>query len=475
MQMAGRYKRSQSQVFYITFVSYGLLHLSRKSYTCLKVQLQEDAHYDPALLSIMDTMFMLFYSIGSFQSGSVGALYQYPAIVAIGLFGSSLCVLLLAISVWARLEEQLENPILRYGFPVSIWMLHGLMQSTGGPANTAIMSNWFGYANRGYIFGLWVCHQYVGNIVAALLAGLVLSTSTMPWTFALIIPAAANCLWGFVCLTMLPERPERVAGLEKFRQNPLLSGHFNPIENQEGEPADITFTEAIQIPHVKQYSLAFGLFKFANYAIFFWLPFYLSQYFSPRTSNLVSIVYDLGMIPGGILVGTLSDMFGGRRACVIALFTVTLIPFLAIFAQYGVPWPQQPTPALLLLLAVIGCLIGGPINIITSAVAVDLSENSRLAGRNDLMAVTGIINGSGSIVAAMGLIMIGPLQSRYGWRVVWYLITACIVLGTLLLSPAIRKELTRVAVEPPRPVSISALHRNYQSISTHSASDDDEV
>lgn len=108
----------QKVVFWVTFVAYGMLHLSRKCYVNLKWQLQTDAHFDPSLLSAMDFCFMLFYSFGSFFSGSVGALYQYPAIVAIGLFGSSLCVLLLACAVWARLEEELANPILRYGFPL---------------------------------------------------------------------------------------------------------------------------------------------------------------------------------------------------------------------------------------------------------------------------------------------------------------------------------------------------------------------
>lgn len=146
------------------------------------------------------------------------------------------------------------------------------------------------------------------------------------------------------------------------------------------------------------------------------------------------------MFAGGIIVGTLSDIYGGRRACVIATFTTLLIPFLCVFAETGARG-FLPLPLLLVLLALVGCLISGPINIITSAVAVDLSEDVAIGGRNDLMAVTGFINGSGSIIASLGLAMIGPLQQRFGWQSVWYVMTACTVLGTLLLAPAIRKEL----------------------------------
>ena len=40
--------------------------------------------------------------------------------------------------------------------------------------NTAIMGNWWPAKGRGLIFGLWTCHQYIGDIVAALAAGILL-------------------------------------------------------------------------------------------------------------------------------------------------------------------------------------------------------------------------------------------------------------------------------------------------------------
>lgn len=91
--------------------------------------------------------------------------------------------------------------------------------------------------------------------------------------------------------------------------------------------------------------------------------------------------------------------------------------------------------------------LGGPINIITSAVAVDLSEHSRICGRTDLMTVTGIINGLGAVIASLGLSSVGPVQQAYGWKYVWYLLAVCTVVGTLLLSPIIMKEITRPSLQ----------------------------
>lgn len=35
---------------------------------------------------------------------------------------------------------------------------------------------------------------------------------------------------------------------------------------------------------------------------FFWLPFFLSLHFTPGQSNMISILYDVGMMPGMCLL-----------------------------------------------------------------------------------------------------------------------------------------------------------------------------
>lgn len=45
------------------------------------------------------------------------------------------------------------------------------------------------HIHRGYIFGTWTCHQYVGNIVAAVLTTVILNSGGLNWTLALVIPA----------------------------------------------------------------------------------------------------------------------------------------------------------------------------------------------------------------------------------------------------------------------------------------------
>lgn len=117
----------------------------------------------------------------------------------------------------------------------------------------------------------------------------------------------------------------------------------------------------------------------------------------------------------------------------------TLIVFLSVFAVYS---EELSAPLLLVMLACMGILVGGPNNIITSAVAADLASHPSVRGNNkSLGTVTGLINGCGSVTASIGLLAVGPLQEAFGWGSVWVFLIGCTAVGTLLMSPKIYSEI----------------------------------
>ena len=312
------------------------------------------------------------------------------------------------------------------------------------------MGNWFcdsaSIKNRGLIFGLWTCHQYCGDITAALCTAWVLGIG-LPYWWAILIPAAFNVAWGFLTIQLIPDPAEigivtaevkaRLEKLETKRKEMAEKGLT--AEADEG-PTPITYRAALAIPMVAQYAVAFGFFKLTNYVLFFWLPYFLGKQFDPVTANLIASLYSVGMMPGGIIVGYVSDIFGGRRAAVIGTFMGALMIFLAIFAVNSET--LSPIP-LLIMLACMGILVGGPNNIITSAVAADLASHPSVLGNNkSLGTVTGLINGTGAITASIGLLAVGPLQESFGWGSVWIFLMGCTGAGTLLMSPKIYRELT---------------------------------
>mmetsp|Transcript_10128 Transcript_10128/g.13389 ORF Transcript_10128/g.13389 Transcript_10128/m.13389 type:complete len:473 (-) Transcript_10128:170-1588(-) len=450
-----RLKAYQPWAFFITFGGYFMSHFSRKCYSTVKRPLQDLAHYSPLVLSEMDTIFMATYAAGNIINGKLGDTFDPTIILAIGLFGSGFCLLLINVAIWFDFEGISDT----FGvtFIDAVYFLFGFFQATGGPVGTAVMGNWFcdpeSIKNRGTIFGFWTCHQYLGDITAGLCTSLILSLK-MPYWWALTIPALCNIAWAFLTAQLIAD-PLNVGIITpevKIRQEKMEAKRKELAEKGEGMdedqgPKPISYMGAFQIPMVAQYALAFGFFKLTNYVLFFWLPYFLGKHFDDITANLIALLYSVGMMPGGIIVGYVSDIFGGRRAVVIGAFMCALIVLLSVFAAKSESGLSPVT--LLCLLGCMGILVGGPNNIITSAVAADLASHPSVRGNNkSLGTVTGLINGCGSITASIGLLAVGPLQEKYGWGSVWFYLIGCTATGTLLMGTKIYAELFPPANTP---------------------------
>ena len=203
----------------------------------------------------------------------------------------------------------------------------------------------------------------MGDITAGLCTALILKIG-LPYWWALTIPALSNIAWAFLTAQLVadpttvgivtPELKLRMEKLEAKRKELAEKGE-EMIEDEGPKP--ITFAAALAIPMVARYALAFGFFKLTNYVLFFWLPYFLGNHFDDSTANLIALLYSVGMMPGGVIVGYVSDLFGGRRAVVIGTFMLTLMFFLAFFAAKS---ESEMKPAtLLFLLGCMGILVGG--------------------------------------------------------------------------------------------------------------------
>eukprot|EP00357_Protocruzia_adherens_P037738 CAMPEP_0115042800 /NCGR_PEP_ID=MMETSP0216-20121206/46471_1 /TAXON_ID=223996 /ORGANISM="Protocruzia adherens, Strain Boccale" /LENGTH=116 /DNA_ID=CAMNT_0002424963 /DNA_START=106 /DNA_END=456 /DNA_ORIENTATION=- len=76
-------------------------------------------------------------------------------------------------------------------------------------------------------------------------------------------------------------------------------------------------------------------------------------------------------------------------------------------------------------------MIGGPANMISSAISADLGRSPQLHGGKALSTVTGIIDGTGSLGAAIGQTLIGYIQG-FGWK--YYFLVLLIVCACTLVS-----------------------------------------
>ena len=77
--------------------------------------------------------------------------------------------------------------------------------------------------------------------------------------------------------------------------------------------------------------------------------------------------------------------------------------------------------------------------------------------------VVGLINGSGSFVAAMGQMAVPLITDALGWSALWYFMLCSTVISCLLMIPKIKQELAGEEAAPAPPSSKSG---GYATIST---------
>jgi OPA family glycerol-3-phosphate transporter-like MFS transporter 1/2 len=125
------------------------------------------------------------------------------------------------------------------------------------------------------------------------------------------------------------------------------------------------------------------------------------EYLSVASSGNLSTLFDLGGVVGGILAGHMSDRLDAR-AITAASFMYCAIPALILYLVYGG--------------------ISMFANIVLMMIS-DLGTHSSLKGNlRALATVTAIIDGTGSVGAALGPLLTGFISTD-GWNGVFIMLT----------------------------------------------------
>lgn len=179
------------------------------------------------------------------------------------------------------------------------------------------------------------------------------------------------------------------------------------------------------------------------------------EYLSDSVAANLSTLFDVGGVAGGILAGHISDRLEAR-AITAAGFTYCAIPALFLYRIYG--GVSLLCNASLMLVA--GVFVNGPYALITTAVSADLGTGGGAASLNGnsraIATVTAIIDGTGSVGAALGPLMAGYV-SRRSWSDVFEMLMAAAFVAGLLLTRLVVAEVnakmdasrSRAAGDPP--------------------------
>ena len=484
--------------FLITFFGYAFFHACRKAFSNIKDPLQKELTASPKVscprpfsnrscylqpydiwnkrhlfdsrgdanvfLGTLDTIFLFSYAIGLYLSGMIGDRVNLRFVLSFGM-----CMSSVAFFCFGFVSE-ISSVYNKYYYAV-FYLLNGLLQSTGWPTTVAIMGNWFSKTSGGLVFGFWSANASVGNIIGSVMVASVLNYG---YDYGILVTSFLLFCGGFIVFFCLIPRPEDI-GLsrpEEFESETIAPDHdicvpedsekllngYNPSDNEnyndntdpqvlESKTA-LGFFKALLLPGVIPYSLSYACLKLVNYSFFFWLPVYLSQglRWKDKKSDELSNFYDIGGIIGGIIAGIISDFIGKRSPVV---FVMLILSMVSLFV-YGNAGGNYDTNVSLMTLT--GLMIGGPANLISSAISADLGKQDILRGNEAALAtVTGIVDGTGSVGAAIGQYLVPQIDNAFGWHGVFYFLIVMTFFSGVCILPMLIRDLS--CSRNPRPVA----------------------
>jgi len=474
-------------VLILTFLAYTSYHLSRKPISIVKNseaflncgvgnhtenttctswisaidgQKEEKAK---TYLGVLDTAYLFSYAFFMFWSGLLAERMDLRYFLSLGMIFSGFFTFLFGLAYFANIHS--------LAFFIVIQIITGAFQASGWPGVVTVMANWFGKGRRGLIMGLWNSHTSLGNILGSLIAGAFVSTN---WGLSFIVPGIIIAGVGFLLFLFLVPKPEDIGITPEtsvLRDND--GGETEPLmDDKEDEPTpeeDVTvihgeeraigFIGALKIPGVVEFSLCLFFSKLVSYTFLYWLPNYIHQtsQVDAQESAILSTIFDIGGIVGGIIAGLVSDSTG-RPASTCSVMLIAAVPCMFLYqwmegggckisSDHGIPIHNTCYTLSILVTLITGTLVNGPYALITTAVSAELGQHPSLQGSSKALAtVTAIIDGTGSVGAAIGPFLAGALAGSGDWNNVFYMLMVADCMALLFLTRLVYQEYKRWSI-----------------------------
>ncbi|KAI3379779.1 hypothetical protein SNEBB_007791 [Seison nebaliae] len=447
---------NRTKIFFLTFFTYVVVHSSRKSLSNVKTTMGQHwtslnnnvstKSYIPLngnnwnkqqffssmegaafFEGILDTVFLVVYSIGLFISGFIGERLNLKIFISCGLFVSGVCTLLFGYvpEVFHFYSKM---------WYVCLWGLNGLAQSIIWPSIVTVMGNWFPLHMGGRILGIWSSCASIGNIVGSVMVAAIVDSGYENAFLLSAILLIAFSIINFFTMTTTP--------MDLLKKNKTNSN----VSREKKFP--IKFRDALCNFSVITFSICYACLKLVNYSFFFWLPRYLVLTYNWKESkaDYISIWYDIGSIIGAVVGGYFSDRLHGHITRTVVIFGLLIfsVPALIIYSTVSGKLIFNCTA-----MTFTGIFVGGPSNLISATIVNDIGKRispvlyDGACGHTPIDAVatvTGIVDGSGSVGAAIGQIIIPLIGNRYGWYSIFKLFISMSVVAIISLMPMLRLD-----------------------------------
>lgn len=394
--------KPQGVVVILTWVAYASTYLLRKPIGVVKNDIADDFGLSKTQLGYLDAALLLPYALVQIMFSSTADKFGVRSTL-----GFSLLVAALSMVSFGKLHN--------YLLMLGLMLVNGAAQSLAWPSCVKALGDWFTSDQLSILFGPWGTCTFAGGVLGSAVA--VYLQASHPWRITFLIP---SLFVGYVAVLVLIFMPNST--------HPGLPLSVKETRNSSYKKQ--SWLDLWRIGLVKEAAIATFCLKIVRYCMYMWLPMYLHQQlqYSQMEAGLVATIFEVGAVIGSVSLSiVLNKVFAGHliRGTTVTVF-ISAFSFVAFYmsSSYG-------HIANMICIFLAGLTNGGADPILTGIVPTTLAERSQ---RNGKAAISGLINGFGSVGTILEGPIIGFAAEFFGWSSMLYLMVALSLCGGFILQ-----------------------------------------
>ena len=384
-------RRAQWRILFATMFCYLFYYTGRQTFGFAMPGIESELGISKATLGWVNAALLWSYALGQAINGNLGDKFGGRTMMSLGAILS--CTLNWAMSFAQGL-----------GGLTTAWGLNGFAQSMGWAPGSRVLSNWWGRAERGRVYGAYVFAAGMSTVLTFGASGLILALG-LDWRWIFRLPVLLMLCGGIVYYLVVRDRPED-EGFPPIDDEPAtVAEPAAPHDDDEGMLE--RYRAVLANRRFLLASVAIGFQSTARYGLLIWVPVHLlgADWKEDVYGKWVSLALPLGMAVGALASGWFSDhsLNGGRSRLIFRWMTAAGAMAIAMYFTSGNLLLSVP------LLFLCGFFTYGPQSAFW-ALCPDLLGHRR-AGTG-----TGIMNTFAYVFAGLGEPFIGWVIQSNGQR-----------------------------------------------------------
>ncbi len=409
------FRWAQWSVLLATSLCYLFYYTGRQNFGWAIRGLREDLGLSNTQIGWISGTGLVFYGAGQIVSGYLGDRLGGRRMVTVGAFLSCAFNWLTSFGrgFWAL---------------VILWALNNVVQSLGFAPASRLITNWWGYRERGKAFGIFNFAAGFASVLTFVLAILVLSRLSWVWVFRL--PVLLMPVGGLVFFWLVRDRPEDVGfppPSERPGTRPDAPAGAGPAGGVVAAYREVLGNRPFLIA-----SLGFGFNNWGRLGLLGWVPVHFlgEGWKQDPAAAWITLSLPVGMALGALAAGYGADRFLGADHSRLIVLSLALATVTTVGLFFAPPHHRALGTGLLFLA---GFFVFGPVASFSALCA-------ELLGRRSMGTGTGFMNAVGYGTAALGDLVIGLVLDATGSTAPLFLITAGTCVAAAVCGALIRVE-----------------------------------